>query len=979
MSTWSSFVAATRPTRRDMFRSPWRLLAAILLIALPVGFVVGNVTWSASSNVDYLDEEHSTFVDRHERACPQNLYGDPLCENLGGDAAESADTADAADTADTADTDFSTNVPTLEEFRAALPAGAQVEPWLRIDASVSATSDDPGAPKRHHWVMFEQVPDFALRESTPRLERGEVLINRSLADGLDVRPGDSITVVPTEDAPVHEPVTLRVAGFTPNYTGLIGPGTMGTAADFAGQPRSTEVSWVVNSATEWTWADVERANDAALLLSNKDWVDNPPAGAPAAESFDNQNATAYLDSNSHFFWEELAWYVSIGLGYLLGFFLILLVISPVFALAISRHTRLFALMAAQGASRKHIGWAVIVFGLIAGALGAVLGTTGGWLVGAAAFHLRYPDWHVRTSWDWTIAAPAIALVGSVLAASIPAWLAGRSSLTAAMAGGSPDKMVRWRRWMVIGPVVCAVCLVSAAALAWWDTLNRGGYRALAISLLLFFSTVGLAASAPALVFGSGQLLSRAPIAARTAGRGLNRRSMHAIPAVAALACITALLTALTVDDSASTKTSHEVNRRILPDSVVTLSTGFPAPAESDAQERLDNARARVVAAAGAPASEIEVRGVPDFDFLLNYWGETTVDEPGAVALESPDQRTCSAFDDVYTSADRADAHRTAESMPECLGALASGQGGYHLRGFESNLLVGGPELLDLVVFDSEEARESARATLEDGGIVTPKGSGFEGLATAQFTASRYVGTIDYSRNSTIESEPQIQPVSTAEAQLPVTEALSVWDQQTRLISPEAAAALKLPTVALGTALLYDAPIPAGASYDLYHRDTDEDTESAPQEASISLAVQYWNGPWDQWYLPLCLAGVALIILVLVIALGASGQRREAHVFATLGAGPRFGARVAAWQIGVIAAVALWTGILGGHLAAFVGASHNRYTDAGELYRLGQAAFVRPDWHLIVVGIAVPLLAAGVAWLVNRTTSIDAPREDRSLA
>lgn len=45
----SGINAATRPTRRDLKLHPWRTLAAVMLIALPVALVIGMALFDNSS------------------------------------------------------------------------------------------------------------------------------------------------------------------------------------------------------------------------------------------------------------------------------------------------------------------------------------------------------------------------------------------------------------------------------------------------------------------------------------------------------------------------------------------------------------------------------------------------------------------------------------------------------------------------------------------------------------------------------------------------------------------------------------------------------------------------------------------------------------------------------------------------------------------------------------------------------------------
>lgn len=72
----SAINAATRPTRRDLWRHPWRTFAAVILIALPVALVVGFSLFEASStfNTFLLSPDRSIQVRSDQKETPTLMF-----------------------------------------------------------------------------------------------------------------------------------------------------------------------------------------------------------------------------------------------------------------------------------------------------------------------------------------------------------------------------------------------------------------------------------------------------------------------------------------------------------------------------------------------------------------------------------------------------------------------------------------------------------------------------------------------------------------------------------------------------------------------------------------------------------------------------------------------------------------------------------------------------------------------------------------
>jgi len=80
----SALLAATRPTRRDILRHPWRLLAAVLLIAVPVIALTAMTTWQTSTDSALRWSDPTTTATYGGTSCIQSISG--LSYECEGDA-----------------------------------------------------------------------------------------------------------------------------------------------------------------------------------------------------------------------------------------------------------------------------------------------------------------------------------------------------------------------------------------------------------------------------------------------------------------------------------------------------------------------------------------------------------------------------------------------------------------------------------------------------------------------------------------------------------------------------------------------------------------------------------------------------------------------------------------------------------------------------------------------------------------------------
>ncbi len=543
--------ASTRPTRRDVLKHPLRSLAAILLIAIPVALVcIGLVYSSSQSAANFLNNPRTsaTFIGG---SCEQSIDG----YNANCDNSEPSGLSE------------------FELLRAHLPEGFHAELTVSGTARVSFGENSESIP-------FAQITD----ELAPA--EGHIALPERILNNLGAEIGDVLQV--------EGGGQVTISGITPSGTALLAEPTLVDPVDYSsiddGADNSYWGTWSIVGPEAFTWDDVRALNAEGFTVTSQDVIENPP---PADE--------VTLDNGMNFP-PDYSNYVFIFLSIIpliIVAFLALMLISPVFTISVSRQTRNFALLASQGATPRNIRWAVLVYGLFAGVIGAVLGSFVG-IVGTSIWWVsRYSDWPLALPWEWLLLTPIVAVLGSTMAAFLPAFIAGRSSIISGIHGGAADRIMRWKRWMAIGPASLAVLAVlfgvlhltsSTSAVVYRDDQYYVPWREILQSLGSLFTVIAVAASAPAVVWILGHL--KGTLAVRLASRDLLRQSMRSIPAIAALAAVIFVATNMSVTDRAQS------NRNLAAaESVYPVGTALLAPQDGIAED-MDAAVAQVETVVG---------------------------------------------------------------------------------------------------------------------------------------------------------------------------------------------------------------------------------------------------------------------------------------------------------------------------------------------------------------------------------------------
>ncbi|QPK83791.1 ABC transporter permease [Corynebacterium qintianiae] len=895
----SALVAAARPVIRDFANTKLRILAAVMLIALPVGFAAFAIVRDASASHATVRTSMGNSVTLGGERCEQSING--YESDCSGTPRELA-AADAVN--------------------AEMPDGLRAE--LSTRENVVLTSGSGGTSS-----MVSVVPPSLIAQGIPVPGAGEIVVSRTTADILDLSVGDPVFLRwngVTAD--------LTVKAVSPGWSDYVTPDVWGESFN---PSQLSSVSWQIVGDRPVTWDDVIALNEHGYVVSSEDVMNNPPSPDRVYEQF-RDGSTGPSATAAHHLSDALLTIVVLGIPGIL----ILLFISPVFTLALNRHTRMFSLMAAQGASPRHIRLAVLASGGLLGLAGSTIGAVAGTVASIIAWLVQFPGWDLMPSWPSLALAWAFGIAGSAALAGIPAIMASRTAIPAGIKGGASDRMLRWRWWMLIGPVLLVLTAgawVTVEALHYFGRDTQFEWQ----STLVLTGLIGLIASSPAVLFGTARAASRGSLAVRLAGRGMLRRSLHSLPALAALLVISCLFTTFHVGVHASSETQLAAERLVNTSRFVGVTPVDPAHAPAESVAAAEAAADSLHKAFGG-AQPVELRGVP-YSWDSKPGDVETLELAGypRCAADSVSDYRRPSMDDFHNT-DGTSAAIDPQAADDCHSLMMRYLSDTGTPASQAGLaIVQGPE--DLGIWEmSRDTREEAKNTLARGGILVPRGMGLDGTDTdAEVIVTR---TSDGKESRAVTAFAALDPRA----------------GQTMVLSREAAEALDVPVHLLA----YLVPVPDDVSQAEVRRITErvgDDMDAAGEHVNISFS-SLWTGV-PRWMPAGAMTLIASMILLMIIALAAVGVRRDSVALQSVGATPSLTARIAAAQMVLLSGAGLGAGLITGHLAAWVIASESLYDINGNLLRIGSQQFIRPGWELILAALAVTCAAGLVSWVAHR--------------
>ncbi len=508
MSGWTP---ALRIARREMLRSKGRTAVVLLMVLLPVVAVSAGSTLVRTDDVSTVE------------GLPRELAGaSARLEFLGG-------TVQQDPQLDMLVQSGPVDRPTEDDLLAALPADAQLLPVVE-DYSARVQL---GERRRSVTAVGVDLRDPRTRGPYTLVDgRAPVGDDEVAASPELVREGVAVGDVLDLAQPVAVVGVVDVGGDRDGGRAVYGlPAAVGL------QDRDPSRYYV--SGADVRWDDVLELNALGMaVLSRSVVLDPPPASEVPAPppGLDDTSVTLAVA----------------GVVVVMAVLQVVLLAGPAFAVGARRSRRALGLIAASGGEPRHVRRVVLAQGLIVGLVAAVVGVPLGVAVAAA---LVAPIEGVTGSdlGPFDVSALDLSLLAvlgagtALLAALVPAVVAGRQPVVAALAGRRVTRAGAGR------PAALGVLLLVVGVVLTLGALRNstafGGLRELGVAFGAVPTVLGAVLLAPAALALAGRCAARLPLPLRFAVRDADRQRGRTAPAVAAIAATVAGVVALGIANS----------------------------------------------------------------------------------------------------------------------------------------------------------------------------------------------------------------------------------------------------------------------------------------------------------------------------------------------------------------------------------------------------------------------------------------------
>lgn len=515
--------------------------------------------YASAEQFQYLDRQINS-AEFHGSQCKQDLDGqDYTCTNgssYDNDISQEYDTNEQP----------ARETISADQISQALNGKFQVQ--LYVDASTKLS-----AGNRNTDTELKQLPGSFVLPGNPDLKQNDVLLSEQSAQRLNVAVVDTITASDFNSSSVGYKtinpatanlgdLTLTVKAIIPTWANYVIAPTLFTDTNV---PNISNATWVFGGKDDISWDDVKALNQLGLVVKAQKLQSNPNA-IPLDDMYPEYRASLKKDQKAALqddpedagYWFQMAFdTVSTYIVYLIAACLALATISPIFAIATSRQTKTYALMRSQGATRRHIRWAVMTYDTISGVIGAVLGIVVGLTASFIDWKVSHPGWPFTTDPMILLQGFAAAVVGATVSAFVPAVITAMGPIISGVEGARPDRILKWRNWMWTGPA-CVVFVVAVLFITQVtsildflsgtpDNPNVWGNNIPLIGtvILSIVGLVGIFGSIIILVYSAGVI--QKPLAARLAGRLVRREALKSGAIIAAIIGTAFVTTAIDTD------------------------------------------------------------------------------------------------------------------------------------------------------------------------------------------------------------------------------------------------------------------------------------------------------------------------------------------------------------------------------------------------------------------------------------------------
>lgn len=312
-----------------------------------------------------------------------------------------------------------------------------------------------------------------------------------------------------------------------------------------------------------------------------------------------------------------------------------LVSAASFTVIAQRRLRQIGMLAAIGATERHVRLVMVATGVFIGVLSVVIGTVlglAGWMAGAQRLETvaRHRIDRLNVPW-WTLVAMALLAIGAATAAAwLPARAAARIPITAALAARAPRPKSTHRS------AVFAVVLLAAGVSLLWAADQT---KAVWIVTGIVASALGLVFASPIAVRVLAACASRLPLASRLAVRDMGRYEARSGTALAAISLSLGIAVTVLVTATAAGFTAQTGN--LAPNQLL---VGFPSGCPCLAPFHTDAELAQLQTDVDGIAGELAAAAVLPLDVAVDAtMPERTLPQEGSSQVRRvPDARDVGA-------------------------------------------------------------------------------------------------------------------------------------------------------------------------------------------------------------------------------------------------------------------------------------------------------------------------------------------------
>ncbi|MDH6218196.1 ABC transporter permease [Streptomyces pseudovenezuelae] len=457
-----------KATLRSFLAHKGRLLLSALAIVLSVAFVAGSLIFSDTVTRTFDRLFASTSADVTVEA------KDDLSSQVPTGAAQTVPAALVDRVAKVAGV-------------ASAHADVGVENITVVDSKNKSVGPTTGAPTiASDWFLTDRSPVKLTSGHAPR-GGGEALLDADTADKKDVKIGDTLTVL-------AQPGTFKV-----EIVGIATFTTTNPGAALVFLDPKTAANQLLGSADKATGISANAAKGVSDTVLKQRVAAVVGTGSYEVRTADEQAKSAAADLGGFL---DVIKYVMLGfagIAVLVGVFLIV----NTFSMLIAQRTRELGLLRALGADRRQVRRSVLTEAILLGLVGSTLGLAAGIGLAAgliklmSAFGMNLKTTEMVVGWGTPVAAYAVGVGVTFVAAYLPARRAAGVSPMAALADAEIAEIGRPLRTRAIVGSVLGVA--GAAALVGCATATKTASSASFLGLGVVLTLLATVVAGPLLV------------------------------------------------------------------------------------------------------------------------------------------------------------------------------------------------------------------------------------------------------------------------------------------------------------------------------------------------------------------------------------------------------------------------------------------------------------------------------------------------